>query len=160
MEQLGNSKVPCRARRARRIDGLYAQYAIRCGYVCLSYYNTQVRGKMTRYWLVWILFGSLSWGQATSSQSTLAIERPGGPASDTPKATASDQPNTPVITINGLCDNPPTDKSGPPKCKTVITQAQFERLIDAVQPNMPTRGRREFALQFADALVMTKKAEQ
>ncbi len=125
---------------------------------------------MTRYWLVCILFGSLSWGQATSAQSTLAVERLGASASDTLKDAASDPsqrektsnvgPDSPVITINGLCDSQLPDETAPPNCKTVITQAQFERVIDAIQPNMPTRGRREFALQFANALVMTKKAEQ
>ena len=42
----------------------------------------------------------------------------------------------------------------------MITKAQFEKLIEAVQPGMPPRARREFALSYADALVMSRKAEQ
>ena len=33
-------------------------------------------------------------------------------------------------------------------------------MIDAVQPNMSARARREFATRYANALVMAKKAEQ
>jgi hypothetical protein len=122
---------------------------------------------MTRYGLVCLLLGFLSWGQAASSESALAAQRP---ATDTAKATASDQteqakisnvaPDAPVITINGLCDIPPADKTAASNCKTVITQAQFEKVIDALQPSMPARARREFALEYANALVMTRRAEQ
>jgi hypothetical protein len=51
-------------------------------------------------------------------------------------------------------------KAAASNCKTVITQAQFQRIIDAVEPNLPARGRREFAERYADALVMANKAEQ
>jgi hypothetical protein len=121
---------------------------------------------MTRYGLVCLLLGSLSWGQVTASKSTLAAQRPAARNTATPEATEGQPttsnvaPDTPVITINGLCDDPPTDKSEASNCKTVITQSQFEKVIDAVQPNMPARARREFALRYANALVMTKKAEK
>jgi hypothetical protein len=125
---------------------------------------------MTRYELVCLLFGSLSWGQATVSKSALAAHGPAAPNTSTPEATASDQSqqakpsnlaqDTPVITINGLCDNPSADEKARSSCKTVITQSQFKKVIDAIQPNMPARARREFALRYANALVMTQKAEQ
>jgi hypothetical protein len=122
---------------------------------------------MTRYGLVCLLLGFLSWGQAVSSESALAAQRP---ATDAANATAFDKteqakisnvvPDAPVVTINGLCDNSAADKTVASNCKTVITQAQFEKVIDALQPNMPARARREFALEYANALVMTKRAEQ
>src|SRR5580658_5142749 len=125
---------------------------------------------MTRYWLVCFLFGSLSWGQATGSNSELTAQKPTAPATDTPKATASDRsqqaktsnvaPDTPVITIHGLCDDSSADETAASSCKTVITQAQFKKVIDAVQPDMRGRARREFALNYADAIVMAKKAEE
>ena len=65
----------------------------------------------------------------------------------------------PLITIAGLCDKSSNDEATS-SCETVITRAQFEKLINAVQPNMPSRGRREFAERYADALVLAKKAEQ
>jgi hypothetical protein len=126
---------------------------------------------MTRYRLLFLLLGSLSLDQAISSRSALAAQKPATPVPNTPKAAASDQsqqanppnigPDTPVITINGLCANSPADKTAAASnCKTVITRAQFEKVIEAVQPSMPARGRREFALAYADALVMTRRAEQ
>jgi hypothetical protein len=63
-----------------------------------------------------------------------------------------------VITINGLCDNPPADKTSDPNCKTVITRAEFERILDSIQPNMPPRVRRQFATRYAGALVTAQKA--
>jgi len=121
---------------------------------------------MTRYGLACLLLGSLSWGQATSSKSVVAAEKAIIPTNATPKATAPDQsqqvvtpnvePDAPVITIDGLCDSPPVAAD----CKTVITRAQFERVIDAVQPNMSARARREFATSYASFLVKARKAEQ
>jgi hypothetical protein len=64
----------------------------------------------------------------------------------------------PVIVIAGLCDrNTPTTSSG---CKTIITRGEFEKVITAIQPDMPRHARRAFALTYADALVMVQKAEQ
>jgi hypothetical protein len=69
-------------------------------------------------------------------------------------------PDKPLITIAGFCDNSSENKDAAFDCKTVITEAQFEKIVKAVQPGMPARARREFALRYADALVMAKKAEQ
>ncbi len=124
---------------------------------------------MTRYGLVCLLLGALAWGQAANSTpagqkpaaQTPAATKPGTPAgapgeaSETKAAEVS--PTTPVITINGLCDQKQTDSAN---CKTVLTRADFEKIVDAVQPNMPARMRRQFATRYASALVMATKAEQ
>jgi hypothetical protein len=124
---------------------------------------------MMRYGLVCLLLGSFSWGQATSSKGSMTAEKPTGPDAGTPSATVSDQsqtktssvaPDTAVITINGLCENSSADATAASGCKTVITREQFEKVIEAVQPDMSPRARREFALRYANALVMAKKAEQ
>jgi hypothetical protein len=125
---------------------------------------------MTRYAFTFLLFGTFLCSQATIPESALGAQKPASVPVGTPHATASDQnrhtktdvaPDTPVITINGFCDNHrPADKSAASSCKTVITRAQFEKVIDAIQPDMPERARREFALDYVDFLVMTKKAEQ
>jgi hypothetical protein len=65
-----------------------------------------------------------------------------------------------VLTITGLCDNSNADETAPSKCATVITRADFEKLVAAIQPNMTAHARREFALNYANALVMARKAEQ
>ena len=115
---------------------------------------------MTRYGLVCLFLGTLCWGQATGSKFPLPPQPPGAPTTAETKTANLDQLDRPIITIVGLCDNPSADKGDPADCKTVITKAQFEKLIDAVQPGMPARARREFALSYADALVMSRKAEQ
>jgi PPIC-type PPIASE domain len=124
---------------------------------------------MTRYEMVCFLIGSLFWGQIAFSQSKSAVGQPADSAAGL-SATASDQtwqakasntpPDAPVITIDGLCDDTRANKTTATNCKTVITRAQFERVIDAVQPGMPKRARQEFALDYVDFLMMAKKAEQ
>ena len=69
-------------------------------------------------------------------------------------------PDAPVIIVDGLCDDALANKTRPFNCKTVITRVQFERVIDAIQPGMPGRARREFALDYVNFLMMAKKAEQ
>jgi hypothetical protein len=122
---------------------------------------------MTQYGLVCLLLAGMAWGQAASSTPTLANRQAGAPPSgasnpaETKEAEASKvPPDTPVITINGACENPPADKAADPSCKTVITRAEFEKILEAVQPNMPPRGRRQFATRYAGALVMAQKAHE
>jgi PPIC-type PPIASE domain len=125
---------------------------------------------MTRYTLVCLLFGSLSWGQARSLRSGLTGQQPAVSPTVTAEGTAHDLKresgisnvplDKPLITITGLCDDVLANKSAASECKTVITRAQFEEVIEAIQPKMSPHARREFALTYADALVMTKKAEQ
>jgi hypothetical protein len=127
---------------------------------------------MTQYGLVCLLFGAMAWGQAANSTSTSATQQSGAPTATAPSnaapagnptdtADASKvAPDAPVITINGSCDNPPADKTADPNCKTVITRAEFERILDAIQPNMPPRVRRQFATRYASALVMSQKAHE
>jgi PPIC-type PPIASE domain len=125
---------------------------------------------MTRYWLVGLLLWCFSWGLATSVEFASAAQMTASPASDPHEAIDSDQnqhmkaqqvaPDTPVITINGLCENSLLDNTAASNCKTVITRAQFARLIEAVQPNMPARARRDFALRYVNALAMAKRAEE
>jgi len=128
---------------------------------------------MTRFGLVCLLLGALAWGQAANSNPARAPQKAASPSA-TPQsaapagmpAAASPQPvadlpsDTPVITINGLCENPPADKSAAANCKTVITRAEFEKLIEVIQPSMPVRVRKQFANNYARALVMSQKAEQ
>ena len=124
---------------------------------------------VARYGGLCLLLGALSWGQATSSKARPANPKP-TPVPIAPKTPAPDQsqqadaeevgPDAPVITINGLCNSRPADRGAASNCKTVITRAQFERLIDAGQPNLPMRARREFANRYSNALVMADKAAQ
>ena len=70
-------------------------------------------------------------------------------------------PGTPVITINGVCETPkagaPAGKSG---CTTVITRAEFEKLADGLQPNMPPQVRKQLATQYPQILFMSQQAHK
>jgi len=121
---------------------------------------------MMRYGLVCLLLAAMSWGQASSTSAPVA-QQSGAPAgaavnpADSKEAEAAKvAPDAPVITINGLCDNPPADKAADPNCKSVITRAEFEKILDAIQPNMPPRARRQFAMRYSSALVTAHKAHE
>jgi PPIC-type PPIASE domain len=128
----------------------------------------QVSLNVARYGLVCLLLGGFSRGYTVAP--ALAAQEPAPTTGAIPKATGTEQSHPPdtsnvapggaVITISGLCDNPPTDKAAAANCKTVVTRAEFEKVIGAVQPNMKVRAQREFATRYATALVMAKKAEQ
>ena len=115
-----------------------------------------------------LLAGSLCWGQAISSgnsdgkpmaaPSTVSV--PGHDAQNPAANRAVVAPGEPVISINGLCDSPPQSNRTNSDCKTIITRAEFETIVAAIQPNMSVRAKPEFASQYADALVMVKKAQE
>jgi hypothetical protein len=116
---------------------------------------------MSKYYLACLLLVALAWGQAASPTPASPGQKPGPgappPSSVAPPAPAKDvPPETPVITIKGLCDASDKAAAG---CVTIINRAEFEKLVDAVQPNMPARSRRPFADRYAHALVMAKKAQ-
>src|SRR5580704_1946740 len=71
-------------------------------------------------------------------------------------------PDAPVITIEGLCDQPigTAAKVASSNCRTVITREQFEKLTDALNPNMPPSTRRQFATAYPRLLLFSKKAKE
>ncbi len=88
-----------------------------------------------------------------------------------PPTAASVPPDTPVITIEGRCDhpsdavNPSKTKSGSssvgstsPRCETIVTKAQFEKLVDALNPQMPATVRRQLAESYPRLLLFADKA--
>lgn len=115
---------------------------------------------MTRIGLVCLLFAMVAWAQAPAPSAPAAAQA-GNPASAAPAEPDLTKvaPDAAVITIKGLCDNPPADKTSG-DCKTVITRAEFDKLIDAIQPMMQQRARRQFATRYSNALIMSHKAEE
>lgn len=122
---------------------------------------------MMRYAFVCLLLAAMAWGQAASPPPPPA-EQPGASPNSAANPTAGKEgeassvaSDAAVITITGLCDHPAADKAAAdPNCKTVITRAEFEKMLDAVQPNMPPRVRRQFAMRYSMALVMAEKAHE
>lgn len=125
--------------------------------------------------LVCLLLASLAWGQAAkpaagpastapakqpsaSSQSKASSDA--GQKSET-AAKAADPAKVPadaaVITLPGVCGNATTDKAA---CKTVVTKQEFEKLVDAVAPNIPPPARRQLATRYATGLAMAAEAEK
>jgi hypothetical protein len=123
--------------------------------------------------LACVLFGALAWGQAanpTPQPSSPPAQKPAAPSNPAPAKPATDAkpapeattvpPDGPVITIQGLCDNPPADKTKAPDCKTVITRAEFEKVVEALSPNMAPPARRQLATRYAMGLVMAHEAHK
>lgn len=80
-----------------------------------------------------------------------------------PSAESNLPPSAPVITIKGLCpssgsgEKAEAEKSAP-DCKTVVTRAEFEKLVDLLQ--VPPPAKKQFATQYANALVMVSEARK
>jgi hypothetical protein len=85
-----------------------------------------------------------------------------------PASAASVPPDSPVITIEGICDrSSETAASGrtsapatTPECKTIVTKAQFEKLVEALNPQMAGPARRQLAESYPRLLVFADKARE
>jgi hypothetical protein len=113
--------------------------------------------------LVCLFLASLVYGQAVTPAAPPAGQKtPAAPASAAPAATPAAPekqvtPDDPVITLKGFCPNS-TEKGD--ACKTVITRAEFEKMADALQPNMQVPLRRQLANQYSMFLRMSAAAEE
>ena len=108
---------------------------------------------MRKSWLLCVLLGALVWGQAAPAPPQ--AQAPQAPAADTSAAVPADAA---VITVNGVCPEKPkaaatgtTAKPATPAktpaadCKTVITKAEFEKLANAVAPNVTPQLKKQLA---------------
>ena len=104
-----------------------------------------------------------------------------------PASAATVLPDSPVITILGICDHPSraATSSDPAKgqgsspadlakkesggsfasspssaCQTIVTKAQFEKLADALNPQMPATVRRQLAESYPRLLLFANKARE
>jgi hypothetical protein len=97
--------------------------------------------------------------QSNSSGPSLTA-RPASPAPSAAAAgeTASVAPDAPVITVQGLCDKPAASSAATTDCKTVITRAEFEKVVNAIQPNMPDAAKKQLAVRYVTNLFFAGKA--
>ena len=96
------------------------------------------------------------------SSSVAPSASAGAPQPAAPDAAASVSPDTPVITVDGVCDvslngtpkqGPKTSSSTVAKdCKTQITRAEFEKLMNALAPGAPSTARRQIASGYVQLL--------
>lgn len=124
-----------------------------------------------RGWIGLLFLTTMAWGQAPKAPSNPAPSKPATPSDATADQAAPGMGvsrDAAVITIPGLCDKPAVSKSpgtsaDKPKtadCKTVMTRGEFERLVDAVAPDLPPPNRKQLATQYGIALVMVHKAHE
>src|SRR5215831_19789582 len=74
-----------------------------------------------------------------------------------PKSAANVSPEMAVITIKGLCEKQAPSSTSP--CETVVTRAQFEKLTNALLPNMKPSFQLQVARGYPDLLEMAQAAE-
>ena len=94
-------------------------------------------------------------GQSTAPTPVLKT-RPSDPNELVPNTVVG--PDAPVITVKGLCERTGNGNATPADCNTVITRAEFEKIIDAVQPNMSPAARKQFATRYVTVLLLADKA--
>jgi len=103
-----------------------------------------------------VLLCCIAQAQAAPGAHPVQPPKPAEPAS-----AAAIPPTAPVITIAGFCPDAPagTDKKSP-DCKTVVTKAAFEKLIDTLNPKMPPQARQSVAGDYAKMLVFANEAKK
>lgn len=114
---------------------------------------------MRSLWLVCLLLGGMALGQAPAKPAPVPPPHPvaSAPDQDADAALSKVGPNDSVITVKGMCDDPA--KQGD-SCQTIVTRAEFEKLGEAIRPNMPPNVRRQLATYYSRMLPMTKEAEK
>ena len=110
--------------------------------------------------LVCVLLAGLAYGQAAQPATPPAAgakaEQSTSAAPDkAPEANVG--PNDAVITLKGFCADAAQQGDA---CKTAITRAQFEKLVEALQPGMPPALRRQLATRYSQVLKMSGAAEK
>jgi len=110
---------------------------------------------MTGRLLACFLLVGLALGQTAPKAPT----QPAAAGSHTAQASAQIPQSPVVITIAGVCDSAPAQGKPAAACKTVVTRAEFERIIAAIQPDMSPATRKQFAENYATRLALAKKAQ-
>jgi hypothetical protein len=107
--------------------------------------------------LVCVLIAGTALGQS-NSQPVLK-PRNNAPVQDLPSAPADQNiPMTaPVITIHGVCDK---GTAATPDCNTVVTRADFEKLVNAVKPDLPKPQQKQLAAGYVQAVVLAKRGHE
>jgi hypothetical protein len=129
---------------------------------------------MGKSWLMCVLLGTLAWGQAAPSAPP-----PTQPAQAPADTSAEVPPDAAVITVIGVCPAQPKPaaatgtaakpatstkaaetKTPAADCKTVITKAQFEKLANAVAPNVTPQVKKQLAGVLPRFIGMSSQAKK
>jgi peptidyl-prolyl cis-trans isomerase C len=106
-------------------------------------------------WLVCVFMGTLAWGQATQSV-------PPAQPSQAPDTSASVPNDAAVLTITGVCSSKTESQASgnSPDCKTVITKAEFEKLVNALAPNANAQQKKQLAGVLPRVMAMADEAKK
>ena len=110
--------------------------------------------------LVCLLLAGLAYGQAAQPVTPPAARAKAEQSTSAAPEKAPEAkvgPDDAVITLKGFCADSTLQGDA---CKTVITRAQFEKIMDAVQPGAPPAVRRQTANNYVRALKMSTAAEK
>lgn len=120
---------------------------------------------MRNCWTICLLLGTVAWAQARPAAPAAAPATQSATGKQDEELTPASNvaPDAAVLTIKGLCSRPASN-AGPEAansaCETVITRAQFEKLVDAIQPAMDAQSKRQFATAYPQTLMMAHEAEE
>ncbi len=131
---------------------------------------------MSIRWLPCLLLSTLAFGQAAAppAQKTPSAKAPVtqvAPKAAAPQAapkapaaapSAEVSPNTPVITLNGVCETKAGQAKPAAECKTVLTRAEFERIL-SMNPQaaqMAPQVRQQMASRVAQLMIIAHEAEK
>ena len=95
---------------------------------------------------------------ATTTTRQQMARRTTPPVGRPTPASATVPPETPVVTLEGVCDR--TQVSKTKDCKTVLTRAQIESVLDVIEPGSSEEDRRQFALNYARLLAASAVAQR
>src|SRR3977135_3870130 len=117
---------------------------------------------MRNRWLVCLLLGGLAYGQTIPaplphSHPAAGTKTEATPDAEAKAAEAKISPSDPVITVKGACSDPAKKAE---TCETVVTREQFEKLAEALQPNMAQPIKLRLATAYSRLGGMSKEAEK
>jgi PPIC-type PPIASE domain len=131
---------------------------------------------MRKSWLLCVLLGTLAWGQSEPP----AAQAPSGPvpapgaAAKAPLSAPEVPENAIVLTIKGVCSptartaaaaktagskTPSAAAKKPADCKTEITRAQFEKIANALSPNLTPQLKRQLETVLPRFMAMSQAAK-
>jgi len=111
-------------------------------------------------WLMCLLLASIASAQAPPPAPAASAAPKAEPTAPAAPAKAPDSkvgPNDAVLTVKGVCADSSMQGDD---CKTIVTKEQFEKLANALQPNMQPAIRRQLATAYSRSLLMSAAAEK
>src|SRR5208282_2756104 len=137
---------------------------------------------MRRSWLMCVLLGGLAWGQAQPGGAAPSAGTGRGRANTAVPQAAGTMPDTAesvpasaaVLTITGVCKPQPRPaaakagaaaakpaaKTAPADCKTVVTRAEFEKLINSISTRPTPQLKKQVAAAYPSILAFAQAAQK